>query len=696
MGASKLARIKAKVFNKSRSPASSNWSGSNPHTPAAENTPDPFAAPSSNVPSTRHKSRRHSSAAIDFVSLTGHPNDLSHLPPSPDTDRHRWDQNLLVGPAERRGSVAETGATANSTIGSAKPGPASNSCATATITFLSNNKSSQIPSSLLATPVPPPPLPSPPTFLSTAETLAARVPADSPHNTSETTSSVPASHAQVAAPPLSETSIHKYNPLLTSDITTDVSVAETTRCPSPNRMAERKIWVRRINPPGSATRVVIKEDDLVDDVRDTILRKYANTLGRQFDSPDLSISISPRCENTKSPRLIAPEEPMCKVLDLEYPGGQTMDEALLIEVSDVVAAPTTVHYTYMDNHRSLLSDRGNRSTPRLSPSIHRPNEGNEGYFPAPQQQIPSPGAGVATASAAASDRRRIRGERQPHRISRAQASPTHAHATEGTVQLNGNAGSATSQSTSNSRPGTRPSHSRTHSNVSEKPPTTPSQTTTGQPAINRGTKVTTPPARASSPQSKRRAHKLKEDEFPRPLPTVGKLTPSIPPLNVLIVEDNLVNLILLERFAKRLRVSHARATNGQQAVQKWRKGGFHLVLMDIQLPIMTGLDATREIRRLEKANGIGVFTSSASSPPEVNVENIPSEDRLKDLDQYKSPVIIVALTASSLQSDRHEALAAGCNDFLTKVCISPCSKMLWLRTTNMSLFFLIARQFHLA
>ncbi|KAG9826169.1 hypothetical protein KCU63_g16026, partial [Aureobasidium melanogenum] len=33
---------------------------------------------------------------------------------------------------------------------------------------------------------------------------------------------------------------------------------------------------------------------------------------------------------------------------------------------------------------------------------------------------------------------------------------------------------------------------------------------------------------------------------------------------------------------------------------------------------------------------------------------------------FKSPVIIVALTASSLQSDRHEALAAGCNDFLTK------------------------------
>ena len=44
------------------------------------------------------------------------------------------------------------------------------------------------------------------------------------------------------------------------------------------------------------------------------------------------------------------------------------------------------------------------------------------------------------------------------------------------------------------------------------------------------------------------------------------------------------------------------------------------------------------------------------------------EDRLGDVaGLFKSPVIIVALTASSLQSDRHEALAAGCNDFLTKV-----------------------------
>lgn len=147
----------------------------------------------------------------------------------------------------------------------------------------------------------------------------------------------------------------------------------------------------------------------------------------------------------------------------------------------------------------------------------------------------------------------------------------------------------------------------------------------------------------------------------------GMLNGTVPPINVLIVEDNIINLKLLEAFVKRLKVRWSTAMNGRDAVTKWRAGGFHLVLMDIQLPIMSGLDATREIRRLERVNSIGVFSSAAASAP-VEVKGEPEEkDRLENKDLFKSPVIIVALTASSLQSDRHEALAAGCNDFLTKV-----------------------------
>ena len=120
---------------------------------------------------------------------------------------------------------------------------------------------------------------------------------------------------------------------------------------------------------------------------------------------------------------------------------------------------------------------------------------------------------------------------------------------------------------------------------------------------------------------------------------------------------------------KRLKVRWQTAMNGRDAVVKWRTGGFHLVLMDIQLPIMSGLEATREIRRLERVNGIGVLSARVGVTLESgdSSEKPEGSDDLGNMDQSKSPVIVVALTASSLQSDRHEALAAGCNDFLTKV-----------------------------
>lgn len=150
---------------------------------------------------------------------------------------------------------------------------------------------------------------------------------------------------------------------------------------------------------------------------------------------------------------------------------------------------------------------------------------------------------------------------------------------------------------------------------------------------------------------------------------------------------------------KRLSVRWKCAANGEEAVRKWRQGGFHLVLMDIQLPVMNGLEATKEIRRLERLNGIGVFPKTVSGRSSANATSpsergslpprspaIKEEDTLHDLSLFKSPVIIVALTASSLQSDRHEALAAGCNDFLTKVCLA-FHNCHWLSNRLISTFF---------
>lgn len=181
-----------------------------------------------------------------------------------------------------------------------------------------------------------------------------------------------------------------------------------------------------------------------------------------------------------------------------------------------------------------------------------------------------------------------------------------------------------------------------------------------------------PVPRNASPRPKPNNKRSKKNVEKTPQASGSVRDGAVPPINVLIVEDNIINLRLLEAFMKRLKVRWSTAMNGKDAVTKWREGGFHLVLMDIQLPVMNGLDATKEIRRLERVNNIGVFSDSASTTPTfpngTTIDSIPDcVDSLMNTALFKSPVIIVALTASSLQSDRHEALAAGCNDFLTKV-----------------------------
>lgn len=98
---------------------------------------------------------------------------------------------------------------------------------------------------------------------------------------------------------------------------------------------------------------------------------------------------------------------------------------------------------------------------------------------------------------------------------------------------------------------------------------------------------------------------------------------------ILVAEDNDSNYILMT-YILRGKYEFRRARNGQEAVKMVEEGGIDLVLMDIKMPVMDGLEATR---RLKEAHA-----------------QLP----------------VVALTANAFDSDRQLALKAGCDDFLAK------------------------------
>jgi CheY-like chemotaxis protein len=108
------------------------------------------------------------------------------------------------------------------------------------------------------------------------------------------------------------------------------------------------------------------------------------------------------------------------------------------------------------------------------------------------------------------------------------------------------------------------------------------------------------------------------------------------PKRILLVEDSDSNRILIGQYIKNTFHELIMVENGQKAVEYYQNdSGLDIILMDVLMPVMDGLDATRLIREYEKENDL-------------------------------SPVPIIALTANAFEEDRQNCLKAGCTDYLSK------------------------------
>jgi PAS domain S-box-containing protein len=122
---------------------------------------------------------------------------------------------------------------------------------------------------------------------------------------------------------------------------------------------------------------------------------------------------------------------------------------------------------------------------------------------------------------------------------------------------------------------------------------------------------------------------------PAPLVTRHLLREGFAKRRVLLVEDNPVNRKVASRMLDRSGYDVTVAVEGAEAIDRFREASWDIVLMDVQMPGMDGLEATRRIRELERAGGL-----------------------------HRTPIL--AVTAHTLDSDRSAVLEAGMDDLVPK------------------------------
>lgn len=118
------------------------------------------------------------------------------------------------------------------------------------------------------------------------------------------------------------------------------------------------------------------------------------------------------------------------------------------------------------------------------------------------------------------------------------------------------------------------------------------------------------------------------------------MRPPVRPLRILVADDHEVNQAVVGAVLKKWGHAVASALDGQEALDKLASESYDLVLMDLQMPVMDGLDATRQLRRREAAAGSG---------------RIP----------------VIAMTARAMDEDREQCLAAGMDGYLSKPLDQP-------------------------